>query len=178
MHHSYIHVPARAMGEYAWGYREGKPVRVNAGPLDEETYGIKSTAADMIRFLQANIDPSGLEPPLRRAVRATQVGHFRVGAMVQGFGWEQFPWPTSRESLLAGNAEGVIFDPNPVQALGPAAAREPRLFDKTGSTGGFGAYALFVPVQRLGLVMLANKSYPIAARVEAAWAILERLAPR
>jgi beta-lactamase class C len=178
MSHTYIRVPARAMPDYAWGYREGKPVRVNAGPLDEETYGVKSTASDMIRFLQANIDPSGLETPLRRAVDATHIGYFRVGGMVQGFGWEQFPYPLSPELLLGGNSEAIIFDSNPVQAVVPAVAEEPRLFDKTGSTGGFGAYVAFVPTKRMGVVMLANKSFPIPARVEAAYVILDRLAPR
>jgi beta-lactamase class C len=177
MSHTYIHVPPHAMADYAWGYREGKPVRVNAGPLDEETYGIKSTASDMIRFVQANIDSSGLETPLRRAVDATHVGYFRVGGMVQGFGWEQFPYPLSREMLLGGNAEEVIFDPNPVQPMVPQVAATPRLFDKTGSTGGFGAYVAFVPAKRIGLVILANNSYPIPARVEAAYAILDHLAP-
>ncbi len=177
MSHTYIHVPPHAMADYAWGYREGKPVRVNPGPLDEETYGIKSTASDMIRFVHANIDPSGLEAPLRRAVDATHVGYFRVGGMVQGFGWEQFPYPLSREMLLGGNAEEVIFDPNPVQPIVTQMAATPRLFDKTGSTGGFGAYVAFVPAKRIGLVMLANRSLPIPARVEAAYAILDQLAP-
>jgi beta-lactamase class C len=178
MSHSYIHVPAWAMPDYAWGYREGKPVRVNSGPLDEETYGIKSTASDMIRFLQANIDPSGLETPLRHAIDATHVGYFRVGGMIQGFGWEQFPYPPSRKLLLGGNSEEIIVDPNPVQAVVPAVTEEPRLFDKTGSTGGFGAYVAFVPMKRVGLVMLANKNFPIPARVEAAYAILDHLVPR
>lgn len=177
MGHSHYRVPAHAMADYAWGQREGKSVRVNPGPMDEQTYGLKSTASDMIRFVQANIDPSGLEAPLRRAVEATQVGYFRAGGMVQGFGWEQFPHPLSRELLLGGNAEEIIFDPTPVQALVPQRGAAARLFDKTGSTGGFGAYVVFVPARRIGLVMLANRSIPIPARVEAAYAILEQLSP-
>lgn len=176
MSHTYVRVPPHAMADYAWGYREGKAVRVNPGPLDDETYGIKSTASDMIRFVQTNIDPSGLEAPLRRAIEATHVGHFRVGGMVQGLGWEQFPYPLSRELLLGGNAEELIFEANPVQPVAPKRTATPRLFDKTGSTGGFGAYVAFVPAKRIGLVMLANRNYPIPARVEAAYAILDQLA--
>lgn len=177
MNHTYLRVPTHAMADYAWGYRDGRPVRVNPGAMEEETYGIKSTASDMIRFVQANIDPSRLEAPLRRAVEATQVGHFRVGGMVQGFGWEQFPYPLSRELLLGGNAAEVIFDPHPAQRMVPRTASTPRLFGKTGSTGGFGAYVAFVPMKRIGLVILANRSLPIPARVEAAYAILDQLAP-
>lgn len=177
MSHTYIQVPPHAMADYAWGYREGRPVRVNPGPLDDETYGIKSTASDLLRFVQANIDPNGLDASLREAIRITQVGRFRVGGMVQGFGWEQFPYPLSRELLLGGNAPEVIFDPNPVQPEVSQRAASPRLFDKTGSTGGFGAYVAFVPANRFGLVILANRNFPIPARVEAAYAILDQLVP-
>jgi beta-lactamase class C len=175
MRQTYVHVPPHAMADYAWGYRKDKAVRVNPGPLDDETYGIKSTASDMLRFVQANVDPSALEAPLLSAIQLTQVGHFRVGGMVQGFGWEQFAYPLSRETLLGGNAEEVIFDPQPVQRVAVQAATASRLFAKTGSTGGFGAYVVFVPAKRVGLVMLANTNWPIPARVEAAYAILSRL---
>jgi beta-lactamase class C len=177
MTHSFIRVPNRAMSDYAWGYTNGKPVRMSSGPLGEETYGVRTTAPDLLRFVQANIDPSSLEAPLRRAVEATHVGYFRAGPLVQGLGWEQFPYPVSREWLLGGNAEEIILDPQPAYAVEPKEAAGAHLFDKTGSTRGFGAYVAFAPSRRIGIVMLANKNYPIPARVDAAWGILDQLAP-
>ena len=47
--------------------------------------------------------------------------------------------------------------------------------NKAGSTNGFGAHAAFVPGRRTGIVMQANKNYPIAARVTAAHRILTAL---
>jgi beta-lactamase class C len=176
MRQTHIRMPADAVVDYAMGYRSGKAVHASPGPFDAETYGIKTTAADLIRFVQANIDPSPLEPALRRAVEATHVGYFQAGTLVQGLGWEQYPWPVSRETLLGGNSDEMIGDPTPVVRLAPHAPTSPRVYNKTGSTGGFGAYVAFIPSRRVGLVMLANRNYPIPARVEAAYAILQKLA--
>ena len=68
-----------------------------------------------------------------------------AGTLVQGLGWEQFPWPVSREGLLGGNSAEMIGSPTPVVRLAPHAPTTPRLYDKTGSTGGFGAYVAFIP---------------------------------
>ncbi|HEY5007991.1 MAG TPA: class C beta-lactamase, partial [Caulobacteraceae bacterium] len=98
---SYIHVPAAQMPNYAWGYsRANAPIRVNPGEFDAEAYGIKTTAADMIHFVQENIGPGGLDGPMRQAVEATHVGYFDMGAMVQGLGWEQYPYPVTLDRLL------------------------------------------------------------------------------
>jgi beta-lactamase class C len=178
LEHSYIRVPANAMANYAWGYdKANKPARVSSGVLDAPTYGVKSTSADMIRFVQANIEPNRLPGLMRRAVDGTHVGFFQVGGMVQGLGWEQYPYPVTLEGLLAGNSEAMIFESNPAEKLAtPRVAPPATLFDKTGSTRGFGAYVAFVPEKKIGIVMLANKNYPIAARVKAAHAILDQLA--
>lgn len=57
----------------------------------------------------------------------------------------------------------------------PERAAGPTLFNKTGSTNGFGAYVAFVPEERIGVVMLANRNFPIAVRLKAAHAVLEEL---
>ena len=178
LHHSYIHVPAAAMGAYAWGYdKAGKPIRVHPGLFDAEAYGVKSSAADMIRLVEANIHPDALPPEMRHAVKGTQVGYFKSGELVQGLGWEQYPYPVTRERLLAGNADTMAFDAHPAVRLAAAdAPSAPTLFNKTGSTNGFAAYVVFVPQKRIGLVMLANRNFPIAARVGAAYAVLNALA--
>ena len=175
--HTYIRVPAVAMPDYAWGYNSAnKAVRVNPGVFDAEAYGVKSSAADMIRFVQANIDPGRLAAPIGQALACTHTGYFRIGDTVQGLGWEQYRAPVSLAQLQAGNSEKMSRGLNEAtRLLPPQTPPRDTLFNKTGATGGFGAYVLFVPDQRAGIVMLANKNYPNAARVEAAHAILSQL---
>lgn len=176
---TYIHVPSAAMTDYAWGYdKHGEAVRVRPDVFDAETYGIKSAAADMIRYVQANIDGGGLSAPMRRAVDCTHAGYFRVGDMVQGLGWEQYRTPISLAALQAGNEKATSEAPHPAAPLQPPQMpSRSTLFNKTGTTRGFGAYVLFMPTYRVGIVLLANKNYPIEARVRAAHAILAHLVP-
>jgi len=65
-----------------------------------------------------------------------------------------------------------------MQLKPPQAPSQPTLFNKTGSTNGFGAYVAFVPARQIGVVMLANKNLPIPARFIATHAVLEQLSSR
>ncbi|HEX2114910.1 MAG TPA: class C beta-lactamase [Alphaproteobacteria bacterium] len=174
---SYIRVPAAEMENYAWGYNKAnKPIRVNPGVFDAEAYGVKSTAADMIRFVETNIRPETLDTPMRRAIEGTHIGYFKTGEMVQGLGWEQYPYPITLDRLLDGNSGTMAMEAHAAtQLTPPQAPSQPTLFNKTGSTNGFGAYVVFVPAKRIGIVMLANKNFPIRARITAAHAVLEQL---
>lgn len=178
LRHTWIHVPAAQMEHYAWGYaKDDKPVRVGPGVFDEEAYGIKTTAADMIRFVELNIDGEPVsDPALRQALRTTHAGYFQVGKMTQGLGWERYAWPTSLDDLLVGNNETMVMQANPARRIAPPQpAPADVLLNKTGATDGFGAYAAFVPGKRIGVVMLGNRNMPIPARVKAAHRILEAL---
>lgn len=175
--HTYIRVPQDQMSNYAYGYaKSNKPIRVGPGPMDSEAYGVKTTAADMIQVVEANMDSSKLEKTLQSAIAATHTGYYRTGDMTQGLGWEMYAYPTDLARLQAGNSNEMSRNPNPASKLvPPQPLREDVLINKTGSTNGFGAYVAFVPARGIGIVILANKNYPISARVKAAYRILTAL---
>nr|AIA16866.1 ClassC-AmpC_beta_lactamase [uncultured bacterium] len=174
---TYITVPPDRMDDYAWGYsKDDKPIRVSPGVLDAPTYGVKTTAADMIRYVEANIDGSRLDETLQRAIAATHTGYYKVGDMTQGLGWEMYAYPADLDRLLAGNSPQVVLKANDVSRLDlPQPSQQAVLINKTGSTNGFGAYAAFVPARGIGIVMLSNRNYPTPARVKAAHRILTAL---
>ncbi|MGN5139623.1 FOX/MOX family class C beta-lactamase [Aeromonas sp. 164P] len=175
--HTYLKVPAAAMGDYAYGYaKEEKPIRVNPGVLADEAYGIKTSSADFIKFVAANMVKQDDEA-LQQAIAMTHTGFFSVGGMTQGLGWESYAYPVTEQVLLAGNSPAVSYQANPVERFAtPKAMGDQRLYNKTGSTNGFGAYVAFVPAKGIGIVMLANRNYPNDARIQAAHAILSELA--
>lgn len=178
MTESHVRVPQAQMARYAWGYRDEQAIRVQPGPLDAEAYGVKSTAADMLRFVEANLDPSQLPAPLRQAIAITHQGYYRAGDMSQGLGWERYAYPITLQRLQAGNSSQMALEPHAVERFAtPQPAEGDLLLSKTGSTNGFGAYVVLLPARDTGLVILANRNYPNAERVRIALEILEALEP-
>jgi beta-lactamase class C len=176
--HTWLKVPQEQMALYAQGYdKADKPVRVGPGALDAEAYGVKTSAADLIGFVQANLKPASLDKPLQQAIALTHTGYYSVGDMTQGLGWEMYRYPVTLDGLLAGNSTAMAMQAHQVQWLTPPHAPSGNvLLNKTGSTGGFGAYVAYVPSKDMGVVILANKNYPNAERVKIAHQILSALA--
>ncbi len=174
---TYLNVPAARMDDYAQGYTgTDAPVRMAPGVVAAETYGVRTTAGDLLRFVEANMQTIAVDEKWQRAVIATHTGYYRIGGMTQDLVWEQYAYPVDLETLLTGNSEQMIFEANPVVKLvPPSPPQEDVLINKTGSTNGFSTYVAFVPARKTGVVLLANKYYPIDARVTAAQEILIRL---
>lgn len=174
---TYLSVPSEKMASYAFGYtKDKKPVRVNPGMLSSEAYGVKTTAQDLTRFLKANMGMLQLDSKLQTALDNSRKGYFQVGEMRQDLIWEEFALPVNLQVLQKGNSGALIYNPTPVIALAPPASQRPNAWvNKTGSTNGFGAYVAFVPSERFGIVVLANKNYPNEERVEIAHRIFEAL---
>jgi beta-lactamase class C len=177
MSNTYIKVPTTRLKDYAQGYNTAdEPVRVNPGVLASEAYGIKSSSADLIRFVEANLQGHKLDASVQAALRDTHTGYYQIGEMTQSLIWEQYPYPVKLETLLTGHSEAMVFKSNPaIELKPPLPAQQNVWINKTGSTNGFGAYIAYIPVKKTGIVILANKNYPISARVETAYQILGSL---
>lgn len=177
LNHTWINVPATEDKHYAWGYRDGKPVHVSPGLLDAEAYGVKTTIEDMASWVQANINPAQVkDTTLQQGIVLAQSRYWRIGEMYQGLGWEMLNWPVAAKTIVDGSDNQIALAPSTAMAMTPPTPRvQASWVHKTGSTGGFGSYVAFIPEKNIGIVMLANKSYPNTARVEAAYRILDAL---
>ena len=178
--HSYVRVPQAQMSHYAYGYSpEGVPSRMVPGVLYAEGYGVTSSSADMIHFVEANMQEVDLDEPLQRAITATHTGYYKVADMTQGLGWEFYPYPIELDRLLAGNSYPMLLEAHEITRLNPPLPPQGNvLINKPGMTDGFGAYVAFVPAKRMGIVTLANRNYPLPAKVKAAHEVLTALDTR
>nr|WP_242403302.1 serine hydrolase [Asaia platycodi] len=178
LRHSWIEVPASEMKIYAYGYdrKTDAPERVHPGLLAAEAYGVKSTPSDMLTVLDIEMGLGHPPEDLKRAVAMTQQGRYKTAFFTQDMIWEHYPWPTALQPILLGNGYDFIMKPHPVTVITSRRPDEQEvIFNKTGSTDGFGGYVAMIPSRHIGVVVLANKNTPNEARVEATYGLLNAL---
>ncbi|WP_293937183.1 class C beta-lactamase [Iodobacter sp.] len=177
MKDSYINVPAAQMKNYAQGYTtKDVPVRVNPGVLAAEAYGVKSSSADILKFIKANMQIGKIDSKWQQALINTHAAYYKAGEITQDLIWEQYVYPVKLNTLLAGNSNTMALQAIATNQITPPLAPQTNAWiNKTGSTNGFAAYAAFIPAKKIGIVILANKNYPISPRVTAAYQILSQL---
>ncbi|AMN49771.1 class C beta-lactamase [Psychrobacter sp. P2G3] len=175
MPNTFVNVPNDKMADYAFGYNAaGEPIRVNPGMLDAEAYGIKSTISDMTHFMAANMGLVPLDKDIQQALDNNRKGYYQASTFTQGLGWEMYPYPTKLDTLLEGNSMEVVLKPQTITTNNhPTPVLNNVWVNKTGATNGFGGYIAYIPAKKSGIVILANKNYPNADRVKAAYKILE-----
>nr|WP_273820507.1 class C beta-lactamase [Pseudomonas asplenii] len=171
--HTYLRVPKDQMSRYAQGYtKDDKPSRVGPGALDSEAYGIKTTASDLLHYVQVNMRPRQLDAPLQQAISLTHSGYYRFGDTIQGLGWEFYPSPVKLDTLLEGTSYKMLEPQDITRFKTPQSPQADSWVNKTGATNGFGAYVAYLPAKNIGIVLLANKNYPNPVRVKAAYQVL------
>lgn len=137
MSSTFTAIPPSFTPLYAQGYRPTGARIQRPPPIQSYSYKIsilpgggalRSTSRDMLKFLEANL---GLFGPvsLRKAMQLAQQGFLRVNQrLTMGLGWQRFQ-----------SSHGLIID-------------------KNGGVPGFSSYIGFKPEQKIGVVILANKS--------------------
>jgi len=178
---TFIEVPGKARDNYAFGYdrKTDKPIRVTPGVLDAEAYGVKSSARDMLDLLDIELGRKDVSAQLKAAIERTHEGQFKATQFTQDMIWEQYPWPVDLETMVTGNSNDVIMNPQQVKRIDPPLApQKDVILNKTGSTNGFGGYVVLLPAENLGIVVLANRNYPNEARVRATYALIQSLLSR
>ncbi|MGE0284402.1 MAG: serine hydrolase [Rhodospirillaceae bacterium] len=164
--HTFHDVPQEEVQNYAQGYsRDGQPVprmpALEDFPLAAEAFGVRSTAGDLLRFVEANLGLVNTDPTLRRALATATTGRFQAGPMKQALIWEWYPLPVSSQAFRTGNGTVMIREATPVTRLDPPQpAPDAALVTKQGATPGFGAYIAFIPGRQVGLALLTNRGDP------------------
>ena len=121
-----IIVPQSDQYRYATGYSQNG-ARAEHRPLGPGGGSLKSTASDMLRFLNLNLGNSGSKK-LQEAVLIAQSGQYKVNEhLIMGLGWQRF------------EKEGLLY------------------IDKNGGVPGFSSYIGIIPSKKIGIVILANK---------------------
>lgn len=127
---TYVDVPLRRKPYLAVGYaKNDMPLPPNQNLPWPGGGALKSSAADMLLFLKANL---GIvrSSEVRAAMQLAEEGYFRVNdTLTLGLGWQRVP--------------GV---------------HKSLIIDKNGGLPGFSSYIGFVPEKKIGIVILANKN--------------------
>ncbi|AWH29586.1 class C beta-lactamase [Stenotrophomonas sp. YAU14A_MKIMI4_1] len=172
---TWLEIPDARAALYAQGYNaKGEPVRLEDGPFAEEAYGVRSSARDLLAFLEQNIEPATRDRLLDQALLDTQRPYFAVGSMMQGLIWESYQYPIDPRIILDGSAPGFsLIDQKVNSTRAGLSKRAEVIINKTGGTGGFGTYVAFVPSRHVGVVILTNHANPTVERVALGLEILE-----
>ncbi|MEN5203137.1 class C beta-lactamase [Stenotrophomonas sp. TWI700] len=174
---TWLRVPQHERTRYAQGYNAADvAVRLTSGPYAQEAYGVRSSARDLIRFIELNITLNTGDPGLDQALLQTQFGRFEVGPMTQALAWEQYHYPLPLADLMEGHSEQMTHRSNRTRPVTSLLSKDhSRMYSKSGTTAGFASYAAYIPSRGTGIVILTNKTHPDAARAKMAHALLEEL---
>lgn len=121
--------PMQPLHQHAQGYLPNGQAAPQVAPFLLPGGGaLRSTAHDMLQFLEASLGEKG-PPSLLNAMQLAERGFFPVKeTLTLGLGWQR--------ALVKGQL----------------------IIDKNGGLPGFGSYIGMLPAQKIGVVVLANKS--------------------
>lgn len=163
---TYLNLPQTKESYVALGHESKNKLRKYSSELDIwfAAASLKSTIGDMTKFLKAQIDPASLKDPT--LAKAITVVHQNKYCLIGNVACEQLSWQAHVMSVLNDSAgdtfSGVDKSGNFTFAKqqivsNPSFAKNKIFIDK--SCGGYGmsGYMVYIPEQKVGVVILLNK---------------------
>lgn len=130
MNHTFLVVPQQWQADYAQGYdKNGNPAEKWPITLMQAAGALRSSAADMRKFLAACLNLPGTPSKIAEAIYLTETGNFKMGAnKTQVMSWMKTDFGSYS------------------------------LYTKNGGVTGFATFMGFIPELQIGLVIMANKN--------------------
>lgn len=156
MKHLGLVIQEKYKDNIAQGYGvNGSPVSQVSDNTPSSLMGLKSSGADMQKFLSAAIGLPGTPERVFYPMRMTQSVYIKLADRMQGLGWQIHPLSFNNgllvnQPIMPGELavdevfNQPLFDGN-------------TLIDKAGLSAGFGAYIAVMPDKKSGIVILTNK---------------------
>lgn len=147
MSHTIVDIPSNLMSLHAQGYnRRGLPSKLFQSNFLKGGGGLRSSIADMLNFLKANLNIPIANAPasLLQAMQFAQQPQYTVNPhFIMGLGWQRI------------TRNGKLF------------------ITKNGSNIGFSTFIGFIPDKKLGVVVLTNRNAAKAGGL--GWDLLQQL---
>ncbi|WP_367302592.1 serine hydrolase [Coxiella burnetii] len=121
--HTYFQTPSNK-NNLAQGYNSaGKAIPFTDSTLPAAS-GIYSSSADLIRFVQANLQSKfSTAKSLNMALQATQKVYYKTPFLTQALGWEVYPYPLKLQTLTQGHNSELKAKASKLNTLPPLTKR-------------------------------------------------------
>ncbi len=143
--------------------KDGDPTIYWKHPFLEGSAAIYASSSDMLFFLKAALGVAEIDPSLKEAMKITQTKHISIkNGISYGLGWQ-----INNLSCLDPSYISTSISNCPAQSIKKADKHfsGKLLVDKTGTTNGFQAYIAAIPAEKIGVVVLMNRSLPAGYKV-------------
>ncbi len=157
-------IPYQYLSRRATPYgKDGKQTIYWNHPFLEGSAALYASSSDMFLFLKAALGVADIDESLKEAMKITQTTHVSIkNGINYGLGWQINNLACLYPSYIPTNISNC-----PAQSIKKydKAYTGKVLLDKTGTTNGFHAYIGVIPDEKIGVVIMINRTLPSGYKV-------------
>ena len=134
---------------------------------------IVSTARDMAIFMQIMMSIKPNSSAMTKAINTTLTGYYQTPYFTQGLSWQEYAWPISLSRFLKSASDNALDCPaEPIQNV---QNNKEMLILRTGTGSHSSSIMAFLPKQKIGVVILTDKTVSTKIRFRLVYFLLRQL---